>query len=181
MNGRLVPLRYARALYEAAREQNALDAVMRDIAALEEIFRKAPQIKQYCQSPHRERKDELAFIDLAFFPYVGKLTQAMLKLAVENGRLATLPFISMAFAAIADKDSGIVMVSLETAHEVDEDFIRQITARMEKRLSKKVRLEKRIVPEILGGFRLLWQNRILDLSAAGRLKNIRSSLKSAVL
>jgi F-type H+-transporting ATPase subunit delta len=179
MSGKLVALRYARALYAAASEADALAAVTQDLARLKEIFIKAPQIKQYCQSTHKKLTDELAFINLAFIPYVGKYTQAALQLAVVNGRLASLPLLPLAFDSIMDKNSDIVNVELETAHTFDEPFMQQLKNKLEKRLGKHVRLAERIVPELLGGFRLLWQNKILDLSAAGRLKRLRGFLKNA--
>jgi F-type H+-transporting ATPase subunit delta len=178
MIGKVVALRYARALFEAARENGVIESITRDVSVIKEIFAKVPRIKQYCLQAHKKRASELDFINIAFLPYVGKFTQELLKLAVGNGRITSLPFIPMAFESIMDKESDSVLVGLETAHESGDEFVQRIARKMEKRIGKKIKIEKRIVPGLLGGFRILWQNRILDMSAAGRLKKISRLLRS---
>ena len=177
MSGRLVVKRYVQALYEAAVEASVLDDVKSDVGILQEILSEAPQIRSYCLSPHDSRVSEKAFVETAFIPYVHAFTGRMLVTLCDNGRLAAVPFIPAAFEELMEIKGDTVTAVLESAAEMTRETIQEIVMRIEGKTGKKIRAEVRVVPELIGGFRITRQNRILDLSIAGRIKKLRMVLK----
>jgi len=177
MSGRLVVKRYVHALYDAASEASVLDEVKGDIAVLEKILSGAPEIRSYCLSPHDNRLNEKEFVGTAFTPYVHDYTGRMLQALCENGRLAAIPFIPAAFSELQEKKGDTMTALLETASEMPPETIEEIITGLEKQSGKRVRLEKRVLPGLVAGFRITRQNRILDLSVSGRIKKLRMLLK----
>ena len=178
MSGRAVVLRYAKALYEVASEKRLIGTVAEDLLTIKEIMGQAGAIRAYCLKLHANRAREMLFVDTAFIPYVSPTTGAMLKIAVRNGRLAALPYLAEAFQQIRDAASGTTEVIFESARVTEENQQRVVKAKMEARLGQKIRLNSVVAPGLLGGFRILWNNRLIDMSAAGRLKRLRAFINA---
>ncbi len=178
MNGTTVTIRYARALYEVAVEKGVLDMVSEDLSQLDRIIKQAPSIRAYCLKRHKDHILEMDFVDIAFIPYVSDLTAAVLKTAVRNGRLSALVYLPSAFHQIRAEKTEISDVTLETTWPADQTLQEAVRAKMSSRLGGEIKLTTRVVPGLLGGVRILWDNRMIDLSASGRLKKIRSRIKT---
>ncbi|RKX95483.1 MAG: ATP synthase F1 subunit delta [Spirochaetes bacterium] len=177
MSGRLVVKRYVHALFDVAEEASVLDEVKGDVAILAKILAEAPQIRNYCLSPHNNRSEEKEFVETAFVPYLHEFTGRMILVFCENGRLAGIPLIPAAFSELLEIKGDTISAVLESAAELSPETIDEIVSRLEKHSGEKVRMEARILPKLLGGFRITRQNRILDLSVSGRIKKLRMLLK----
>jgi len=177
MSGRLVVKRYVHALYDAAVEAQVLDEIKGDIIVISKLLAEAPQIRNYCLSPHDNRVQEKAFVDTAFVPYLHDFTGRMIQTLCENGRLAAIPFIPAAFSELLEIRGDTVTAVLESAGELTSETINEIVSRLEKLSGKKIHMETRILPKLIGGFRITRQNRILDYSVSGRIKKLRMLLK----
>ncbi len=177
MSGRLVVKRYVHVLFDTAVEASVLKEVVGDIAALDRILTEAPQIRDYCLSPHNNRVNEKEFVNIAFVPYFHDFTGRMLLTLCENGRLAGIPFIPAAFGELLELKGDTMTAVLESAAEMSPETTKKIISKLEKQSGKKVRLETRVLPKLIGGFRITRQNRILDLSVSGRIKKLRILLK----
>jgi len=178
MNGRTVAIRYAKALYDVASQKKLIGLISDDFLNIDEIMSKAPSIRDYCLKFHANHISEMIFIETAFIPYVSQMTGEMLKTAVRNGRLAVVPYLSMAFKKVIEIETGVTEVVFQSAREPEKDLERMIEKKMEARLSGKIKLNNIVVPELLGGVRILWNNRMIDLSVTGRLKRMRTLIKA---
>ena len=177
MSGRLVVKRYIKALYEIAEAEDNIDLIEQDMAALDKILNEASSIRQYCFKLHSGISVEIDFVKTAFIPYVGEYTARTLMTAVENRRLAAIPLFPSAFKILMEEKGGKAEVLVESAVKLEPGVIKHIKIRMEERTGNKIIFNTKIIPEILGGFRIIWQNRIIDMSAVGRLKRVRQLLK----
>lgn len=177
MSGRLVAIRYATALYAVAKQKEMIESIVADLTRLDQIMTADP-IREYCLKSQANRVLEMRFINTAFIPYVSLMTGGMLKIVVANGRLAAVPYLFAALKKIIEEESGIMEVILESARTTENYTRKSIEIKMERRLRKKIKLHNIVVPELLGGIRILWDNRLIDLSAIERLKTMRTLLKT---
>ncbi len=177
MNGHLVVKRYARALLECYEESGRTKNLINDMNLIEKICADVPEIKSFCLKPHSNIKDEIEFINAVFIPYIEELTGRLLMIALTNSRLSAIPFLPAAINELLEKKGGDVTVLLEMANNHDEGILSLAKVQIAKRIGKNLNLKINILPELLGGFRIIWQNRIIDMSIAGRLKNLHRRLK----
>ena len=177
MSGRLIVKRYVKALYEIAKAEGEIESIEHDMAALDKILNEAPSIRQYCFKRHSGLGEEIDFVKTAFIPYVGKYTERLLVTAVENRRLAAIPLMPSALKLLMEEKGDKAEVLVESAVKLEPGVMEQIKIKMAERTGKKIVFNTKILPEILGGFRIIWQNRIIDMSAIGRLKRVRQLLK----
>ncbi|MCF6334767.1 MAG: ATP synthase F1 subunit delta [Spirochaetales bacterium] len=176
MNGQLVVKRYALALFETADKLDLMESTDKDIKIISEIVL-IPEIRNYCFKSDKNQKNKREFVDTAFIPYISELTGRLLSLLVKNGRREALPFLGSAFKEIKEERDNLIRVTLETAVSATDNLSNIINEKMTRRLDKKIILKKNINPSIIGGFRILWQNRIIDLSVNGKIKKLKVLLQ----
>src|SRR5687767_9700933 len=100
--------RYARALYNLAKESNEQDAVFTQMRVVDEAFSLDKQIEDFIQSPLFRPTDKVKALEkvvggLALSP---TLKNFLLLLARKN-RLGILPNVLTAFQTIADEAHGV--------------------------------------------------------------------------
>ncbi len=169
--------RYARALSLAAEEQGKSEEVREDIERIASVFERLPELRSYCFSVKPESREIMKFAEIAFIPYVGKLTEAMLRTAIRNGRIRMIPFLKDAFEKIAAEQGGEQIVTLETARTAEAELVADVQGAMEKKLGCPVLMKKKDNPDLIGGFRLWWGGRMIDSSVAGRLNRLKRHLR----
>jgi F-type H+-transporting ATPase subunit delta len=178
MSGIHMAVRYAEALYEVAVENDALDAVLADMKFIGSLLADSPDIRNYCRRERVGGGQEAEFIEIAFLPYVSEYTGNMLQVAAANGRLSAIPLIPEAFAKIHEKRAGITKVVLETAHTPDAELLEIVKQRMAARTGRKIVVEQKLVPELMGGFRIWYDGHLIDSSVMGRLVRMRRVLET---
>lgn len=166
--------RYAAALFEAASEAGQTAEVEADMRRIEALLAELPQVREWCRSARPEGSDE-TFVETAFAGS-GPLTLSTLRLAARYGRLAAIPLLPAAFQALCDRASGTTRVLVETAQDPDAGLVEGVSAAWEGRTKTKVHVTWRLRPELVGGFRVLWDDSVLDASARDQLRRLRSVL-----
>ena len=80
---------------------------------------------------------------------------------------------------IVDKQKGIEKVVVETAVDLDKEFLEILEDKTKKLIgAKKVALTQRIIPELIGGIRLRWGSLLFDGSVKRALEKMTLELKA---
>ena len=173
-----IATRYARALYEAARDRKQLDRVNEDMKTVAHLFEELPQVTAFCRREQKSREAEMELIGIAFLPYVGEMTGELLKALVRNGRITVLPDLPPAFTRVQDRYSDILRVRVESARQLDAETIGNIAKKMVARTGSTVEIEAKINSALMGGLRIDWDNMRIEMSAAHRVKQMKTWMKS---
>lgn len=177
MSGVTTAKRYAHALYDVAAEKHMIDTVAEDLATIDNMMSRAAPLKDYCLRRHTDRLVEMDFVMRAFVPFISPLTARVITLAVHNGRLAVVPHLFNAFTEIKNRNAGIVDVLVESPQVADMHTLETIKEKMRKYAGEHAVIRNAPVPGLLGGVRIIWNNRMIDLSIAGRLRKMRLLIK----
>ena len=176
MSGRLLVKRYALALYEVAEAENQLDAIETDILSLVELMQEV-EIKAFCLKGSLSRNSIKLFMELGLLPVMkNQLMKNFLMTVLDNGRQALLPFLHDAFFEVKDIKNGITSVLIEFAFEPDKKILEHIKAKMTKKLACDVNIHYQVDSDALKGFRIFWNNRLIDRTAKGRIRQLRQAL-----
>lgn len=171
-----IAYRYARTLWELSVSDTEKAEIESDMLRLKEIFEKIPGLEARCRSGRDGRKTAEELVRLAFVPYVGERLGKLLRLMASNNRYGAIPFLPSAWEDLALSHSEIVTVKMEYASNPSEELLETLKKMMEKRLERAVRFKLLSVPSLMGGFRLSWNNRLIDASLAGRVRVLRQAL-----
>lgn len=167
--------RYARALFEAARSQNTVDAVRADLGVLRSILAATPALAEALRHP---RLPGAAKAEIVKKAGASPLVAALAGLLFEKGRWDALPDIAAAFESLADGAAGVLSVRLTTPAPLATDETQRWTKTLAAAHRGPVRLDARVDPDLLGGVAIRVGDRVWDNSLRNQLERLRESLAS---
>src|SRR4029077_12758877 len=109
------------------------------------------------------------------------LTQDFVNLVLDKRRVEVLRHLGAAFHRLDLQRRGAAEGVVESVRPLDAAEIARLAAALGPRLSKQLVLENRIVPELIGGLRVVVESKMIDASVTGRLEGLRKSLLAAAL
>ena len=175
MNDSKISVRYSRALFQSALDNNILDKVNQDMILILEIC-KAADAKEFLHSPIIVPSKKMDIFHRILAGNVEKITLSLIDLVVKNGRENFLPAIARVFIHETMRYKGITKSVLTTARKIDEKVRKQIIGLISDSFSTKAELEEVIDPEIIGGFILRVDDNYIDASVRNKLNKIKKEL-----
>ena len=178
MNTSKISVRYAKALFLAAKDAGTLENTFRDATLIGEVLHEVPEFRTTFGNPVMREKEKRKLLDNTFGKYLEDLTIKFLDLLTENNRLIFLPDMMRDFIDLYKKELGISYAELTTAVRVDEKIRDKIKENLEAYLKEKVHLKATTDPSIIGGFILRIEDLQFDASVASELKRFKKELIS---
>ncbi|GAB4329784.1 MAG: ATP synthase F1 subunit delta [Calditrichia bacterium] len=168
-----VTQRYAKALFELAKEQQALDTVASDLDIIRAALDSTPEFRRMLVSPVVKSAEKAGVFEKLFAKKVSALTYNFLRLLLHKKRENLLPDLLDAFAAMLDAEHGILRGELFTAHPFTDQQVKDLKKRLDKYTGKDVVLSQTVQPELLGGFVVRLQDMVIDSSIKNQLERMR--------
>jgi ATP synthase F1 delta subunit len=165
--------RYAVALLNLSSGQIAeQDKIIHDLGEIATLYQNL-SIKHIIASPivSRELLGEV-FASIVQQLKSSDLLKNFIRTLIENKRTSILPEIESSFRSLVQKSRGIVDARVTTAVALQETDRKEIQAKLESSLKRKVNLAEKIDSGILGGFVIHVENNVLDMSLKTKLENM---------
>lgn len=176
MNQSKITVRYAKALFELALEQNLLKAIKADMQWLLQVLEQNPLLVDLLQSPVYTANEKKTVLRATFAQQLQGLTGSFLDMLADNKREAALRNIALYFIDLAKSHFGIQSVRLSTAVALDQQQTNALISKIQQAYKAEIELETSVDPQLLGGFVLQIGDRQLDASAATQLRYLRREL-----
>ncbi len=169
--------RYAVALFESARAKNLVDEIDAQLETLQVAF-SDPKLLTFLEQPQITMKEKFSFIDRTFGGKVNPLVTSTIKLLLRKRRIRHFPAICSYFDYLSDQMRGIEEVGIVTAVALADEDYEEILEKLRKYSTfGKLRLVKKVKPEIIGGIIIeLGRDRVMDMSIGSRLREVRKRL-----
>lgn len=172
---------YARALFELARESQALDGWSAALATAAAVVGD-PAARRYLGQPGLGDDERAAFVtslaaDVPGAELLGSdAGKNLLRLLAENERLGALPEIAAQFDALKSQAENKVKVIVTTASPVDDALKAKIAEGLRKKLGRDVEIELALDPALIGGAVIRAEDMVIDGSVRSRLQQLAASL-----
>ncbi len=175
-----VASRYAHALLELGTERGDLPELARQIRELGETYAKSPELRSVLDNPLVDERSRRAILDeVASRTGAGPIAKNTLGLLADRRRLAILPYLARELDRLSDERAGIVRAVVTGAKDVSDAYAERLRQELEKKTGKKIVVERRVDPTLLGGVVARIGDRVLDGSLRTRLERLKSSLETA--
>ena len=179
--GGAIVSRYARSLFAAALEKQALDAVRRDLWSLHDLWREQPELRLLLSNPGVSRKKVKAiFNSLEDKLAVSDVMRRFVDLILEKDRLDILEDIQPVFEKLLLAHEGKVEVTVTTAIPVNEPLQKQIETHLRQSSGREPVISWQQDAQILGGVVIEWPDRVFDGSLARKIQNMKLQMAGNV-
>jgi F-type H+-transporting ATPase subunit delta len=168
---------YARALYDAAKEQGKVDETREELADFVAAVRDVPELRAVLRNPQIDPRAKAAALD-AITGGVHDLVRNFLRLLAEKGRIAEVEEIDRELERLVAREQGQITVELTTAQELTDEEAREIVDQITKASGRRVEATRTVDPGLIGGIVLQAGSFRIDASVRGRLNRLRQDLVS---
>jgi F-type H+-transporting ATPase subunit delta len=173
-----VAQRYASALFELARERDALDAVAADLDRLQAILAESGDLGRLLASPIASRAEQRrAVLAVAERVGLGELVRNTLGVLAEHRRLGALGALARAFRERLAEVRGEVTAEIVSAAPLAPEDLGAIEGAVARFAGRKVRLEASVDPALLAGLVVKVGSRMVDASLRRRLQQLEQVMK----
>ncbi len=173
MNESKVSVRYANSLLSSAIEKGNLDKVAKDMELVYSAIKSSAELSRTLASPIVKAQLKSSILEEIFKKKISKETMDFLKFVVEKNREDLLESIVNKFLELRDQKLGLVNVNVKSAVELGEDQKKRLKEKFEKLLSKKVRFNFTIDPDVVGGFVAKVGDTVYDASLKNQLEILK--------
>ena len=132
-------------------------------------------------TPELPKAERVALVSEALDGRVHPYLANFVKMLVERGTAYEIPGCFTEYERLYFERHGIIRAKVESAVPLTDAQRETLTARLEAHTGKKIELTCGVVPDLIGGIRLSFDNRLIDDTARAKLKNIAGSLSGVVL
>lgn len=172
--------RYAQALFELARDGDALGPVDADLRALGGALSESADLKRLIASPAFDADAKARGLDAVVAAgNAHPLTRKFIGLIARNRRSAALGAVITAFQRMLAEHRGVVAAQVTSAAPLSEAQLQAVTAALQASLGKTPDLDIRVDPAILGGLKVRVGSRLYDASLKTRLDQMKLALQRA--
>ena len=178
MVGSRVAKRYARALFELAKDNDSLSIVEEDILDIRKVYKKSEDFKRLLELPVIQVSEKKKVFERLFKTKIHSISYNFLILLLEKGREHLLPAIVEHFFQLSDESKGIIRGHLKAAHLLDEEQLTILKQRLDHITEKNVVIEQKIDPELIGGFIIKMDDTVIDNSIQNQLRRLYDNLVS---
>jgi F-type H+-transporting ATPase subunit delta len=169
---------YARALFQAAREQDKLDKVRDDFGAFVAALEQVPELDALLRNPQIDPRTKADTIE-ALLGGAENLVRNFLRLTIEKNRGAQLREIHREFERLVAQLERRLTVDLTTAYELSDEEAQQIVEQIERASGRTVEASRSVDPDLIGGIVLQAGSLRVDASVRGRLERLRRELTTS--
>jgi F-type H+-transporting ATPase subunit delta len=168
---------YANAAFEVAAVDNALAQWSLMLKMLAAVTSQA-KISELLKSPALTAEKLSEALLLICGDSVSSKGSNLVRLLAENRRLVLLPQISELFDALKDAREKSIDVEISSAYALSDAVVASLTAALEKRLDRTVKLHRTVNKQLIGGVVIRAGDTVIDSSVRGKLNKLAESLSS---
>jgi len=169
---------YARALFEAAKDDGVLDRAHDELGQFAEALDEDRNLQVFLFSPYfssEEKKDGIRRI----VSDADERVLNFLELLAERHRMPALFRIRRIFDGLWAEENKLLPVVVTSATELDAGLVEDIGKLIEEQTGRRVELSSNVDPDVLGGLMVRVGNMVLDATVRNRLEQLRKQVAKA--
>ena len=176
----IVSKRYGRAMFALAKTENKVEEYLEQLRVIKDITLKNPRFLEMFDHPKVTMVEKIALIDDLFKDGFDTEVRDFLKLLVTKDRISNLVRMIQDYEVLYYEFKDIVVVSVTSAVELEAEMKSALLIKLEGLFEKKVIIDQKTDPDIIGGLRIAAQDKVIDATIKGRLEKFRQNLLQEV-
>ncbi len=172
---------YGQSLYDLAAEENLTDDILGEMEAVRGIFLENPDYVALLSEPSVPRNERLQLVDEALGSSLTPYHLNFIKILIEKGLVREYSACYKRFRKSYNESHGIAEALVTTAVALDGAQLDALKEKLEKISGKKILLQQKTDPDVLGGVRVDLEGQLFDGTVKGRLSELRRKVDETVI
>tara|TARA_B100001029_G_scaffold84674_1_gene69546 strand:+ start:62 stop:592 length:531 start_codon:yes stop_codon:yes gene_type:complete len=168
-------IRYAKAMYDIANEENSINEVYKDMNFINELNSGSLDFKNLLSNSQINFQDKKKLI-LSLIKQSNDLTEKLIGLLIHNKRVKIIGDIASSFIQLYNKHNNIKEATIITASPINNDLESKILSMINIKDAKSVNLTNVVNPNIIGGFIIRFDGKEYNASVKQNLNNLKTEL-----
>lgn len=168
-------IRYAKAIYEIADEENFIKEIFNDMIRINKLNRDSSDFKNLLSNSIIDNLDKKKAI-LSLLDKNNSITEKLLDLLIHNKRVAIISDIASCFIQLYNKNNNIKEAIVITASPIDKDLEKKVLSQIKIPAAKSINLINLVDSSIIGGFIIRYDGKEYNASIKQNLKNLKTEL-----
>ena len=165
-------------LFEVAKENNSLEQVSYELNEVAKVINENSDFVTLMNNPDIEKIKKINLID-ASFSGVNKYVVNVVKILAGNLQISLINFVLEQFTELFNRYSNSVVVKVESASPLTELQLENLKEKLKNELQlEKVELNNFVDESLLGGFKLTYNNKVVDASIKAKLSAIKAKIST---
>jgi F-type H+-transporting ATPase subunit delta len=170
--------RYATALFELARDNNAVDPVKADLERFDALVAESADLERLVRSPVYGADEQAKAVGPVLDRMgIGGIAANFVKLVTANRRLFAVREMIKAYRALVARHKGEVTAQVTVAETLSDSHRGAIQDALNSVTGKHVGLDVKVDPAIIGGLVVKLGSRMVDSSLRTKLNSIKHAMK----
>ena len=168
-------IRYAKAIYDIANEENSVNEVYRDMNFINELDCGSLDFRNLLSNSQINFQDKKKLI-LSLIKQSNALTEKLIDLLIHNKRVKIIGDIASSFIQLYNKNNNIKEATIITASPINNELESKILSMINIKDAKSVNLTNVVNPNIIGGFIIRFDGKEYNASVKQNLNNLKTEL-----
>ena len=179
MRDRKVATRYAEALLISAKADGVLTDVAESYAAVMDLVKDNQGLIIFMDSPQVRTEEKKELLQKVFGEKIEKVLLNFFFLLIDRNRIESARDIGEVFAEIVEEEMGVIRAQVTTAIDLPADLATSLQAKLAAFTGKKIILEPKTNPAVIGGVCVTLGDKVLDGTVRTNLDELSKALGEA--
>ena len=182
MKNLIIAKRYAKALFNLAREDGKVEQYGQELDDFVRLLGELPDLANAIQNPlYTEASRRSVFHSIAEKIGLSPILKSFINLLIEKKRVQNVAEIAEYYHKLIDEHANIARAQIRAATQLKENVIQEIAQTLEKMTGKHVVVEFQRDASLIGGIVAKIGDMVLDGSVRRQLLNFRETMKRGAL
>ena len=164
--------RYATALLELAKEQDAVERTFEDVQFIKNTIEDSRELQLFLKSPIIKPDKKVSALEALFEDTLSELVYKFITLIARKNRQNILDEITAAFVNIYNEFAGILEAEVFVAKEMDDRQKDQVVKKLEDVTGKKVNITVNVQEDLKGGMAVKIADTVIDGTIKHKLEQL---------
>ena len=173
MNQSRVTIRYAKALFQLAVEENKLEQSYNDIVLIDKLCAENNELSLLLKSPIIKTDKKVKILKEIFGSKINKVSMSFINIITAKKRESLLALIASSFIVLYKSYKKIETATVISATPLDESLRVEVINFIKKHANKDVELTEKVDKTIIGGSIIRMRGKQLDTSVSKSISELR--------
>jgi F-type H+-transporting ATPase subunit delta len=172
-----VSKRYAKALFQLAKEKNKINQTEEELRIIQTSLFQDKNFEKLINHPNIQISSKKELINKIFKDKISDHVLNILNILIENNRFNCISQLTVDFIKLSNEELGQAQAIIYSPHQINNTELNEIVNKFSFLTNKKIRAEVQLDESLLGGIKVKIGDRLYDGTLSGKLKQLSKTLE----